>query len=59
MTLPLCLALDPIEGKPGNGCGPTICDLCRQGGSAGSIDMALTEAAKRVPCKHYMWLRVG
>jgi hypothetical protein len=59
MTLLACRDLDPLEGKLENGCGPSDCDRCQQDCSAGSIDMALTAAVERVPCKHCMWLRVG
>jgi hypothetical protein len=49
----------PVDGKLENDCGPRDRDPCQQDCSAGSIDLALTAEAERVPCKHCMWLRVG
>jgi hypothetical protein len=59
MTLPACRDLDPLEGELENGCGPRDCDPYQQYRSAESIDMAPTAEVETVPCKRYMWLRVG
>jgi hypothetical protein len=59
MTLPACRDLDPLEGELKNDCGPKDCDPYRQYCSTASIDMPRTAEAETVPCKRYMWLRVG